>query len=111
MEALKKQVCGGAYNEEFNFPYTDISDTNDWEKEEDVEIRLISDNCWRKITYVFGQLGPEIMFFCHKDQHLDAYVPDLEPVKVGITLFNENIQTLPHSDNDQVQVSPFITVS
>lgn len=98
MEALKKQTVG-SYNEEFNFPYTDIADTNDWDKD-DPEIRLISDNCWRNITYTFGQLGPEIMFFCNKDPHLDAYVPDLEPVKVGICLFNENMQQLPHSDND-----------
>lgn len=40
------------------------------------------------------------MFFCHKDPHMDAYVPNLEPVKVGISLFNENFQTLPHSEND-----------
>lgn len=88
MEALKNQTVG-SYNEEFNFPsYQDLSDTNDWEN--DPEIRLISDNCWRKITYTFGQLGPEIMFFCNRDPQLDCYVPDLEPVKIGISLFNEN---------------------
>ena len=99
MEVLKTQTCG-TYNEEFNFPpYQDISDTNDWEQEP--EIRLISDNCWRKITYTFGQLGPEIMFFCNKDPQMDnAYVPDLEPVKVGISLFSENLQMLANSDND-----------
>ena len=88
MEVLKNQTCS-SYNEEFNFPaYTDVTDTNDWEN--DPEIRLISDNCWRKITYTFGQLGPEIMFFCNRDPQLDCYVPDLEPVKIGISLFNEN---------------------
>ena len=99
MEVLKTQTCG-TYNEEFNFPpYQDIADTNDWEQEP--EIRLISDNCWRKITYTFGQIGPEIMFFCNKDPQMDnAYVPDLEPVKVGISLFSENLQMLANSDND-----------
>jgi len=40
------------------------------------------------------------MFYCNKDPHLDAYVPDLEPVKVGISLFNENLQMLAHSENE-----------
>ena len=40
------------------------------------------------------------MFFCNKDPQLDAYVPDLEPVKVGISLFSENLQMLARSDND-----------
>jgi len=40
------------------------------------------------------------MFFCNKDPQLDAYVPDLEPVKVGISLFSENLQMLANSDND-----------
>lgn len=104
-----KQYTAGSYNEEFAFPYTDVAETNEYET--DAEIRLVSDACWRKITYTFGQLGPEIMFFCHKDPHLDCYVPDLEPIKVEISVFNENIQLLPHSDNDQIQVSKFMSVS
>ena len=52
MEVLKSQTVG-SYNEEFEMPmYSDINDTNDWE--DNPEIRLISDNCWRKITYTFG---------------------------------------------------------
>ena len=52
MEVLKSQTVG-SYNEEFEMPmYSDINDTNDLE--DNPEIRLISDNCWRKITYTFG---------------------------------------------------------
>ena len=42
------------------------------------------------------------MFFCNKDPHLDAYVPDLEPVKVGISLFSENIQMISNHENNQI---------
>ena len=44
----KEKDIGGT-NESLS---SDINDTNDWE--DNPEIRLISDNCWRKITYTFG---------------------------------------------------------
>lgn len=38
------------------------------------------------------------MFFCNKDPQLDAYVPDLEPIKLGINIFNENLQEISGSE-------------
>ena len=38
------------------------------------------------------------MFFCNKDPQLDAYVPDLEPIKLGISIFSESLQEIAGSE-------------
>ncbi len=55
---------------------------------------LIDQQCWFKITSYFGLVGPEIMFFCHKDPMLDAFMPDLEPFKATIHMFDNKLQRL-----------------
>lgn len=54
-------------------------------------ILLVNQNCWRKITYNFSKLGPEILFFCQKDQLTDCYMPDLEPISVNIRQFDHDL--------------------
>lgn len=45
---------------------------------------LVDQQCWSKITYTFGLLGPEIMLFAQQDPMLGVHMPDLEPVKVHV---------------------------
>ena len=52
--------------EDFDFPVVmDIEDTI--QMEDQPEMRLVSQQCWSKITYIFGLIGPEIAFFCKQD--------------------------------------------
>ena len=48
-------------------------------------MKLIDFKCWSKITYYYGVIGPEIMFFCESKSMMSHFqVPDLDPIKVSI---------------------------
>ena len=54
------------------------------DQREALSIKLINQACWSKITYNFGQIGPEIMFFCRQDKIRKEFIPDLEPIKITL---------------------------
>lgn len=68
------------------------------------EAILVDQLCWLKITSYFGLLGPEIMFFSHKDPMIDEYMPDLEPIKVSIHMFDERLKRIKVFSNDSMQM-------
>jgi hypothetical protein len=49
---------------------------------------LVSEECWRKITFNFGQVGPEIDFFCKRDMLTNQLMPDLDPIKINLSFFS-----------------------
>jgi hypothetical protein len=61
---------------------------------ENTAIKLINQQCWSKITYIFGQKGPEIMFFCKQDPITKQFMPDLEPVKIYLRQFDSGLNEL-----------------
>lgn len=74
--AYSGALAGGS--DRFDLPDGLIS-----EKQEQ-KVHLVSQQCWSKITYFFGLHGPEIMFFCQQDPLTKQYMPDLNPVKLGV---------------------------
>lgn len=66
------------------------------------EIVLVSQQCWSKITYFYGQVGPDIMFFCTQDPITKTQVPDLEPIRVSV----RNLKP-----DDGVEVKQMILIS
>lgn len=61
---------------------------------ENTSIKLVNQQCWSKITYFFGQKGPEIMFFCKQDPITKQFMPDLEPVKIYLRQFDSGLNEL-----------------
>jgi hypothetical protein len=57
----------------------------------DGKMKLINLSCWNKISFYFGSMGPEILFFCHQDPISKIMMPDLEPIKVMMRQFDENV--------------------
>ena len=50
-------------------------------EEEQQPMKLIDQACWNKITYNYGVIGPEIMFFCQQQDFLSNFMmPDLDPI-------------------------------
>lgn len=48
-------------------------------------MKLVDQKCWCKITYIYGVIGPEIMFFCQDHAMMSSQqLPDLDPISVSI---------------------------
>ena len=50
----------------------------------DNTVILVGQQCWSKITYLYGLIGPEVMFFCNKDPITKKWMPDLEQTTVKV---------------------------
>lgn len=60
-------------------------------EEDQAAMKLVDTKCWHKITYIFGVMGPEIMFFCQENSVISSFQsPDLDPIKVSIRQFNQH---------------------
>lgn len=53
--------------------------------DDSLPIKLIDYKAWCKITYNFGIIGPEILFFCQENGIINHFqMPDLEPISISI---------------------------
>ena len=60
-------------------------------EEDQAPMKLIDLKCWHKITYIYGLIGPEIMFFCQEKSSMVSalQMPDLDPITISVRQFNQ----------------------
>ena len=77
----KKKFEDAMYQDTGNDIIDNILNLDDPSEEDQLPIKLIDYKAWCKITYYFGVIGPEILFFCQENGIINQFqMPDLEPI-------------------------------
>ena len=68
-------------------------------------MKLINLNAWSKITYTYGVIGPEIMFFCQDNNIVSNFkMPDLDPITISVRQFTQQGAEMLIQINDPMNI-------